>query len=197
MNAGGPVLRDIHLPPAAWWPPAPGWWLLAALVLLLAAAGIWLANRRVRRRPLAVALREIDRLAATFAGDGDMAALADAASRLLRRVARRIDPVAASASGTAWRTFVHANTHDAAVRKVLDDLIDARFRAHPELDAPTLCAALRVWCKNALRRPFVLRHVSPLSPEPCLVERGAGAQRLAGEGDLDAIRARRGRGMSA
>lgn len=157
MNAGGPMLCDIHLPPAAWWPLAPGWWLLAALVLLLAVAGIWLAKRRVRRRPLAVALREIDRLAATFTRDGGTAALVDGASRLLRRVARRIDPVAASASGEAWRAFVHANTRDPAARSALDALLDARFRARPALDAQALLSALRTWCRGALGA----RHVAP------------------------------------
>src|SRR6185312_9170830 len=49
----GPVLRDIHLPPAPpWWPPAPGWWLLAALVLLgcIALAWLWRRQRRLQQR---------------------------------------------------------------------------------------------------------------------------------------------------
>jgi hypothetical protein len=145
------VLRDIHLPPAGWWPPAPGWWLLAALLLFGAAGGAWLLWLRARRRPLRAALREIGILESSFARDGDVTWLVEAASRLLRRVARRIDPVAASRSGDAWRTFVHRHANDPGTRAILDELIDARFRARPELDVPALMAGLRAWCRVALR----------------------------------------------
>lgn len=152
MNADGPVLRDIHLPSAAWWPLAPGWWLLAVLVLLAVAAGVWFARRRMRRRPLAAALREIDRLAAAFAHDGDAAALVDGASRLLRRVALRVAPDAAAQAGASWQAFVQSHASDAGTRRALDEFARERFRAQPVLDAPALLAALRAWCRSALRR---------------------------------------------
>lgn len=152
MNPDGPVLRDIHLPPAAWWPPAPGWWVLAACVLLVAAGALWWLRRHRRGRPLAAALRDIGALAARFARDDDAAALADGASRLLRRVARKVEPAAASTSGAAWRAFVHTYSDDAGTLRALDNLGDARFRAHPQVDAPALLAALRTWCGCALRR---------------------------------------------
>jgi hypothetical protein len=151
MNAGGPVLRDIHLPAAAWWPLAPGWWLLLVLAVSLAAGLAWWRVHRARRRPCAAALREVDALAAAFAIDGNVESLADAASRLLRRIARRIDPVAACRSGAAWRRFVHAHARGVAVREALDALIDARFRPQPMLDAPALLAALRAWCRCAMK----------------------------------------------
>lgn len=151
MNPSAPVLRDIHLPNAPWWPLAPGWLLLAGLLVLAAAcAGGWLL-RRARRRPLAAALREIDRLAAAFADDGDVAALVDAASRLLRRVARTVDPAAAATDGEAWREFVQAGARNPGIRGALDALLDARFRAHPQLDGVALIVALRAWCKQTLR----------------------------------------------
>lgn len=185
MNAGGPVLRDIHLPSAAWWPPAPGWWLLAGLVLLMIVAGVWLAKRRTRQRPLRVALQEVDRLAARFAHDRDTVALVEDASRLLRRVARKVDPDAASASGEAWRAFIHACTHDAGTHATLDGLLDARFRARPTLDAEALPAALRAWCRCALRSPAIARSGwRGRHPEPASVgEWETGAKRLAGEGE--------------
>jgi hypothetical protein len=77
--------------------------------------------------------------------------MADACSRLLRRVARRIDPAAMSATGAAWRAFLHRHARDAVTRQALDDLDGARFRADPALDAPALYAALRSWCRVALR----------------------------------------------
>lgn len=150
MTANGPVLRDIHLPPAAWWPLAPGWWMLLALVVLSAVFGAWWCMRRARRRPRVAALREVDALAAAFARDGDAGRLADGASRLLRRVARSIDPAAAARDGEAWRAFLHAHARGAAEREALDGLVDARFRAQPRLDAPALLATLRAWCRSAL-----------------------------------------------
>lgn len=157
MSAPGPVLRDIHVPPAAWWPPAPGWWLLAALVVVAAGCIAWWWRRHARRRALRVVLREIDAMQAVHARDGNDAQLADAASRLLRRVAFRINPAVASQDGAVWRTFLHAHAFDAATRQALDTLAETRFRAHPALDAPRLCAALRAWCRAALRGGTVHR----------------------------------------
>lgn len=146
----GPSLRDIHLPPASWWPPAQGWWWIAGFIVLgCAALTIWIA-RRHRRGPLRAALRELDTLAAAHAEDGDDALLADAASRLMRRVARRVDPAAATRSGTAWREFVQRYARDAGTRAALDRLLDERYRTRPALDPSALFAALRAWCRNAL-----------------------------------------------
>jgi len=80
-------LRDIHLPPPVpFWPPAPGFWALAALVLLAGVAtAVWL--RRRRQSPRRAALGELEVLAGRFAGDADRAALAEALTTLLRRVA--------------------------------------------------------------------------------------------------------------
>lgn len=151
MNADGPVLRDIHLPSAAWWPPAPGWWIVAAAVLLGACAIAWLQWRRARRRPLRASIREVDSLAIAYARNRDATQLVDGASRLLRRVARMIDPAAASRSGDAWRAFLRVYGCDMATQDALDHLVEARFRAHPVPDAPALLAALRTWCRDALR----------------------------------------------
>lgn len=150
MIADGPVLRDIHLPPAGWWPPAPGWWGVAALVVLASCVAVWLLWRRARQRTRRAAFREIDSLAAAYAQDGDMTRLAEGASRLLRRVARLVDPDAASLSGDAWRTFLHRYAHDAQTQAALDRLVATRYLAHPVVEAPALLAALRGWCRNAL-----------------------------------------------
>ncbi|HJP97254.1 MAG TPA: DUF4381 domain-containing protein [Rhodanobacteraceae bacterium] len=151
MNAGGPELRDIQLPPAAWWPPAPGWWIAAALVVLASCAIAWLLWRRARQRPCRAALREIDSLEAAYARDGDAARLADGASRLLRRVACLIEPDAASLAGDAWCLFLHRHARNAATQAALDRLVAARYVARPTLDARPLFAALRAWCRDALR----------------------------------------------
>lgn len=167
MSAQGPVLRDIHVPPAPWWPPAPGWWLLAALAVVVAACIVWWLWRRTQGRPLRAVLREIDAMELAYSSDGDDARLADEASRLLRRVARRVAPSVASSDGEAWRTFVHANARDAATREALGEMLAARFRAHPVLEAPKLFAALRVWCRCALRQaPPRLPNAARLSPAP-------------------------------
>ena len=147
----GPVLRDIHLPPAHWWPLAPGWWLLAVLLVLAALGVAWWLRRAARAHPLRVAMREIDALEAAHAHDGDAGRLVDGASRLMRRVALRVAPAAAAQTGAGWRTFVHTHAADANIRQVLDELASERFRAQPALDAPALLSALRAWCRDALR----------------------------------------------
>lgn len=151
MNGDGPVLRDIHVPAAAWWPPAPGWWILAALVVLVCGTIAWLLWRRARLRARRAALGEIDALEAAFARDGDAARLADGASRLLRRVACLVEPAAASLAGEAWRDFLHRHARRDATRVALDRLSATRYVARPELDAAELAAALRAWCRDTLR----------------------------------------------
>lgn len=147
----GPVLRDIHLPPALWWPPAPGWWLLSALLLLVAIGAAWWWRRLVRGSPVRAALREIDALEAAHARDGNAAHLAAEASRLMRRVARRIAPDVAAQTGPAWDAFVQSHAPDETARQALNALTGERFRTQPMLDAPALLAALRAWCRAALR----------------------------------------------
>lgn len=147
----GPVLRDIHLPHASWWPPAPGWWLLAGALLLLATGiALWL-RRCARRGPLRAALREIDALEAVHARDADDSRLVDGASRLMRRIALRVAPVAGAQTGEAWRAFVRRYARDAATMETLDRLDVARFRSRPEVDASAMLSALRSWCTDALR----------------------------------------------
>jgi hypothetical protein len=147
----GPVLRDIHLPPPPWWPPAPGWWLLAALLPVAAIGVAWWLRRTARGRPVHAVLREIDALEAAHARDGNTVHLAEGASRLMRRVALRIAPGAAAQTGAAWDAFVRSHTPDETTTHALDALAGERFRAQPELDAPALLAALRAWCRSALR----------------------------------------------
>ncbi len=159
MNTASPVLRDIHIAPAPWWPPAPGWWLLALLVAVAVAFGVWWWRMHRRSRRPAAALREIDRLASRFAADGDRAALAAGASRLLRRVARQVEPAVAASRGEPWRDFVRRNARDAADAELLETLREAAFRPHPDFDADALLSALRAWCPRALRakRPGISR----------------------------------------
>jgi hypothetical protein len=110
---------------------------------------------------LRAALREIAALETAYAHDGDVVRLTDDASRLLRRVARRVDPAVASRNDAVWRTFLHCHACNATTRRALDALTDARVRACPALDAPALFAALRVWCRDALRARTMRRADSP------------------------------------
>ena len=136
MN-GALVLRDIHQPPApGWWPLAPGWWGVLALVVLaflLAAAWTW---RRQRRQRAVAALFD-----STVASLDSPAAQVAAMSELLRRAARRRDPMADRLQGEAWLEFLDAGTG----RNVFAGdagrlLLDGGFR--PDTDAAAV-AALR------------------------------------------------------
>jgi hypothetical protein len=98
-------LRDIHLPDGA--AATPDAWLAGALaVLLVVAAVIW--HRRRRQR---TALRELRRLAAAHARDGDLVALAQGLSTLLRRqaLARYPESGAAGLCGQDWLAFLDAH----------------------------------------------------------------------------------------
>ncbi|HEV2541095.1 MAG TPA: DUF4381 family protein [Frateuria sp.] len=149
VQPDGPVLRDIHLPPAPpWWPPAPGWWLLAALVLLAIAAGalLWLGARR-RRRQRDRVLAEVDVLAARHGGDTQV--LAAGLHQLLRRVARKHDPAAARLRGEAWREALARVPVDADTLHRLLALEQAMFRPLP-YDTDAALAAVRDWLRAAL-----------------------------------------------
>jgi hypothetical protein len=148
----GPVLRDIHLPPAPpWWPPAPGWWLLSALVLLLLAGGVlaWHRARR-RRRYRARVLAEVDALAASHADDAQ--ALAAGLHQLLRRVAMRHDRAAARLRGEAWREVLARVPVDADTLQRLLALEPAMYRPQP-YDIAAMLAAVRRWLRAALAVP--------------------------------------------
>ncbi|MGB5739133.1 MAG: DUF4381 domain-containing protein [Woeseia sp.] len=110
MNPAEIPLRDLHLPdPVSWWPLAPGWWLLLAIAL---AGLLWLASRAYRDwqrgRARRLALRELDRLAAAHAADGNVAQLAKSLSALLRRAMLAYAPrvEVARLTGDAWLNWL-------------------------------------------------------------------------------------------
>ena len=96
------VLRDVHVPPApSLWPPAPGWWLLAVALLLLAGAILWWLRRRQARHAAILRLFE-DTVDAAGTPAQQVAAMSD----LLRRAARRRDPLADRLQGDDWLRFL-------------------------------------------------------------------------------------------
>lgn len=157
----GPVLRDIHLPPApAWWPPAPGWWLLAALVALAVLMLLWLWRRqRVLRQRRRQWLGELDRHAQRHARDGDDAALAAGLQQLLRRVARLHDGAATQQRGTAWQATLARVPVPPATLARLAALESAMYRPRGALDATAALAAARAWL-HAAARPRAWKRVA-------------------------------------
>lgn len=153
MNAAGPVLRDIHLPPVGWWPPAPGWWLLAALALVLLALGARQLRYAWRRRRWRAELRaELAALAAAHARDGDDGALARGLSALLRRAALRREPAAAALHGAAWLDFLERAAPGVLAREHAEALQRATYVPHARLQAAALIAACARWLEHALVR---------------------------------------------
>jgi cbb3-type cytochrome oxidase subunit 3 len=148
----GPILRDIHLPPApSWWPPAPGWWLLAALlVLLLVTVVLWWRHTRQRRRYRAGILAEVDALAASHPADAQ--ALAAGLHQLLRRVARLHEPAAAHLRGDAWREALARASVDADTLVLLLALEPAMYRRQA-YDRTAMLDAVRRWLRAAMAIP--------------------------------------------
>lgn len=96
------VLRDVHPGIApGWWPPAPGWWMLAAVLLIVVITIGWWRLRR-RRRNVAILQLFDDTLGQADTPSQQVAAM----SGLLRRAARRRDPVADRLDGQAWLQFL-------------------------------------------------------------------------------------------
>lgn len=151
--AEGPLLRDIHLPPApGWWPPAPGWWLLAALVLIVAAIGVvWLLRiartRRWRRRIGA----EVDRIAARHAAHPDGVRLAAELSGVMRRASLLVEPHAAALRGEAWLAFLDEQGGGEDFRSGPGRvLIDAPYRRVAEIDSRVLVGLVGNWLARVL-----------------------------------------------
>lgn len=154
----GPVLRDIHLPPAPpWWPPAPGWWALLAIVLVALVLSWWLLRRRRLRREREAAaaagmLAEVDAIERTHAAQPQR--LAAELHQLLRRAARRYDPAATHHRGEAWRHCLAQVPADGATLDRLLRLEDAMFRPTGETASAELKAAAeatRQWLLLSLR----------------------------------------------
>lgn len=96
------VLRDVHPGIApGWWPPAPGWWLVAAALLTVVITVGWWRLRR-RRRNAAILRLFDDALGHADTPSQQVAAM----SGLLRRAARRLDPLADRLEGEAWLQFL-------------------------------------------------------------------------------------------
>lgn len=130
IGAGSPplVLRDVHVPPApSWWPPAPGWWLvLLAVLVLIAIPLVWLLRKRVRSRRLRVLFDQA--CTPALAPPAQVAA----ASELLRRAARRVDPAADRLQGDAWMRFLDGKQGQDFSQGVGQLLKDGGFR--PRID---------------------------------------------------------------
>lgn len=102
-------LKDIRSPvEPAWWLPASGHLAVALLLLvLLAILAIWWLRRRADRG-LILARRELRRIAAEHAADGDVPGLARALAPWLKRVALQAfpDQRLEAVTGAAWLEFL-------------------------------------------------------------------------------------------
>ncbi len=140
MNAPLP-LRAMHPGVApGWWPPAPGWWWLFAGVLVIVFGIAAWGYRRARRR--AAFTRLFD--AAVAAAPTPVAKVA-AASELLRRAARRVDPSADRLQGEDWLRFLDAGMAQPAFLSGPGALLlEGAFRPQVDpADAQALCALAR------------------------------------------------------
>ncbi|HEY2395083.1 MAG TPA: DUF4381 family protein [Rudaea sp.] len=149
----GPILRDIHLPPApGWWPPAPGWWLLAIAVLALLTWLLRVCFRSWRRRRHRRAVTaELDR--SIDATRNDPVVLATALSQFLRRLSKHADNSTAALVGERWLEHLdQAAGSDEFTRGVGRVLIEAPFRPLMTYDVPALIALVRRSTRHALEQ---------------------------------------------
>lgn len=132
------VLRDLHAPAAPpWWPPAPGWWLLVAVLVAALLAWAWRVRAHRRRHARIAALFD-DALLGAASPPQAVAMM----SELLRRAARRHDPLADRLEGEAWLALLDTGM----VRPAFDTpqgrlLLDGAFRPNVPADE---AAALQI-----------------------------------------------------
>jgi hypothetical protein len=150
----GPVLRDIHLPLApSWWPPAPGWWVLAAVLLIaLVTWGLWYRRRRRHQHQLTRVLAELDGLLLQYHQQGDAPSLAAGLHQLLRRAARRLDPMAARQQGAAWKATLARVALPAPMQAQLLALEQQMYRNDQSIDATASALAVRRWIERSWRQ---------------------------------------------
>ena len=159
----GPVLRDIHLPPApSWWPPAPGWWVLAALaVVFLIAALLWWRRRSARVARDRRLLAEVDALAEACRDGEDVSVLATALHQLLRRAARQIDPAAATRQNAAWRATLASVPVEPDVVERLMQLDQAIYRPGAAFEVAPVLQAMKRWLEAMLAQQSARRRTVP------------------------------------
>lgn len=149
--ANGPVLRDIHLPPApSWWPPAPGWWLVLGLLLLCTGLGLWFWRRQRQRRAVERALlAAVDALVTQYRQQPQR--LAAELHALLRRAAMRFDHSTSRLGGEAWKAMLSSVTVDVPTVNALASLETAMYQPNAEFDVDAASAAVRRWLWAAWR----------------------------------------------
>lgn len=148
--AQGPSLRDIHLPAEpSWWPPAPGWWVLSGMLLIAVVVGFWWWQRRRRTRAgQRRVVLELDQILRNHAGDS--AARFNALHQLLRRVARRHEPLAGQQSGEAWRRTLARVPVDVAILDQLIALDRLIYQPPSSRDEAATVVAIRTWLNLAV-----------------------------------------------
>lgn len=143
-------LRDIHLPapPLVALTEWEGWWLLTVALLILAVIlGCWV-RRHAGRRRLRAAQRELARLAASHARDGDATQFTRGLSQLLRRYAQTCFPAAGveGLSGADWLSFLDAHGGAGEFATGAGAVLEWRpYRGQGEIDAAPLIALVRRW----------------------------------------------------
>jgi hypothetical protein len=154
MDATGPALRDIHLPPPpGLWPPAPGWWLLGAAVLLGAGFLVWgwrRARRRRRRRDAVWA--ELRAVRNAWLRHADAQRLGAELSRFLRRLSRAVEPRSAALAGAEWMHFL--DRHGDGFKDQAQALLEAPYRPGANVDADALYAAVERHTRHVLEREW-------------------------------------------
>ncbi|MBN2809875.1 MAG: DUF4381 domain-containing protein [Deltaproteobacteria bacterium] len=147
-------LRDIHLPPApGWWPPAPGWWLIALFLLTLTLFILYKWHRRrLRQRPIKLALTELARLDLKSTDPIRKTEVLQELSALLRRFSIVFFPQKAVAGlcGQAWLDFLKEEFAQAGTKKQFSDqdllpLIEESYAPQSDTDLEALGRIVADW----------------------------------------------------